>query len=100
MQSHQQPAEGETLLVYMVYMVGVADYGDWTGSVLMLDSGVRLGRSSPSEIDQAHKIHPIPDGLRFQSYAIESFLVNVFSTTSVSCLIISLSPVYPNTLTT
>ena len=34
MQSHQQPAEGEPLVVHVV---GVADYGDWTGAVLMLD---------------------------------------------------------------
>lgn len=34
MQSHQPPAEGEPLVVHVV---GVADYGDWTGAVLMLD---------------------------------------------------------------
>ena len=33
-QSHQSPPEGEPLVIQVV---GVADYGNWTGSVLMLD---------------------------------------------------------------
>ena len=34
MQSHQPAPEGEPLVIQVV---GVADYGNWTGSVLMLD---------------------------------------------------------------
>ena len=33
-QSHQPAPEGEPLVIQVV---GVADYGNWTGSVLMLD---------------------------------------------------------------
>ena len=34
MQSHQPAPEGEPLVIQVV---GVADYGNWTGSVLLLD---------------------------------------------------------------
>ena len=34
LRSHQSPSEGEPLVIEVV---GVADYGNWVGAVLMLD---------------------------------------------------------------